>query len=165
MAIEFQTLDTTGQVWPERQRLLQKLGLAVDPADAVSKKRFGMNWKMTAKTILVQLHHKVETLEHIGKHFALVIQDYLIDYLKQQFNFAHLNTGLVGDSFHIHVYRLAEKSGQFQLSLRQRLSTDAAGVAASLSLQSSAKIELSMIVDKLEQKMSASTLLTLDAPI
>jgi hypothetical protein len=37
-----------------------------------------MNWKMTAKTILVQMHHKVETFEHINKKMVLVIQDVLL---------------------------------------------------------------------------------------
>ena len=66
VAIEFQTIDTTGTVWPERQRLLKALGFDVPKKDVDSGKPFGMNWKMTAKTILVQLHHKVDTLEHIG---------------------------------------------------------------------------------------------------
>jgi hypothetical protein len=53
VAIEFQTLDTTGTVWPERQRALKSLGLSVRPSDVQSTKGFGMNWKMTAKTILM----------------------------------------------------------------------------------------------------------------
>ena len=68
VAVEFQTLDTTGTVWPERQRLLRSVGIKVRDKDVESGKPFGMNWKMTAKTILVQLHHKVDTLEHIGKN-------------------------------------------------------------------------------------------------
>ena len=60
VGIELQTLDTTGTIWPERQRLLDKLGFSVARADLESTKPFGMNWKMTAKTILMQLHHKVE---------------------------------------------------------------------------------------------------------
>lgn len=55
VAIEFQTLDTTGTVWPERQRALKSLGLSVRPSDVQSTKGFGMNWKMTAKTILIYL--------------------------------------------------------------------------------------------------------------
>jgi hypothetical protein len=33
VGIELQTLDTTGTVWPERQRFLQKQGIPVDPED------------------------------------------------------------------------------------------------------------------------------------
>lgn len=64
VGIELQTLDTTGTVWPERQRFLVSKGIkAVARADVQNTKGFGMNWKMTAKTILVQLHHKIQTFE------------------------------------------------------------------------------------------------------
>ena len=128
VAIEFQTLDTTGTIWSERQRLLKSLGMKVSPEDIASGKGFGMNWKMTAKTILVQLHHKVETLEHIGKHLALVIQDHLLDYLRREFSFGHLSNARIGDTMHVHAYRLKEDDG-FRLSLATRISTDSAGVA------------------------------------
>ncbi len=55
VGIEIQALDTTGTVWPERQRLLRDLGFDVEDADIHSDKLYGMNWKMTAKTLLVQL--------------------------------------------------------------------------------------------------------------
>ena len=129
VAIEFQTLDTTGTVWPERQRLLQSLGIRVFAKDANSKKGFGMNWKMTAKTILVQLHHKVDTLEHIGKHLALVIQDHMLDYLRREFNFSHLKNARIGDTMHVHAYGLKKNDG-FRLELVTRVSTDSAGVRA-----------------------------------
>lgn len=59
-------------------------------ADLKSKPQVGMNWKMTAKTILMQLHHKVETFEHVNKHLALVIQDFFVDYMRKQFRFDHI---------------------------------------------------------------------------
>ena len=58
VGIELQTLDTTGTVWPERQRLLAELGVPRGDDSEESSKTYGMNWKMTAKTILVQMHHK-----------------------------------------------------------------------------------------------------------
>ncbi len=70
-AIEFQTLDTTGTVWPERQRFLSNFRICPDNREVESSKTFGMNWKMTAKTILVQLHHKIETFENVNKHLVL----------------------------------------------------------------------------------------------
>jgi hypothetical protein len=66
--IELQTMDTTGTVWPERQRLLKELGVPRSDKAETSKKSFGMNWKMTAKTILVQMHHKIRTFEHVNKN-------------------------------------------------------------------------------------------------
>lgn len=177
VAIEFQTLDTTGTVWPERQRLLHDFGLispkalaaALKEAEAGGKKNkkkgFGMNWKMTAKTIRVQLHHKVDTLEHVNKRFALVIQDHLLVYLQGEFNFAHIQGVRDGDTMHIHSYRLEEGEQEFRIELDTRISTDAAGVAECLGIQAETKIELQTIIAELERKISAKTLLTLDAPI
>ena len=165
VAIEFQTLDTTGTLWPERQRLLKRLGIKVNRKDTSSKKSFGMNWKMTAKTILVQLHHKVETLEHINKRFALVIQDCLLEYLQAEFNLSHVQGIRSGDPMHIHSYKLEEREGDFRIELDQRLSTDAKGVAECLGIQAETKVELEVILAEIERKISAKTLLTVDSPL
>ena len=87
VGIELQTLDTTGTVWPERQRLLSELGVPRQDTAETSGKPYGMNWKMTAKTILVQMHHKIETFEHVNKKLVLVIQDKLLSYMTNEFNF------------------------------------------------------------------------------
>ena len=163
VGIEFQTLDTTGTVWPERQRLLSFLALPVSPADVASTKRFGMNWKMTAKTILIQIHHKVMTLEHLGKRLVLVIQDYLLDYLQREFSFGHLNNGRIDDSMHIHSYGLIEDDHRFRIQFDQRLSTDAAGVARCLGIQAETQVGIETIAAELERKLSLQTLLALDA--
>ncbi|OAV75195.1 Restriction endonuclease NotI [Bacteroidales bacterium Barb7] len=86
IGIELQTLDTTGTVWPERQRFLKKQGIKVNNEDSDSVKSFGMNWKMTAKTILVQLHHKIDTFECLNKHLVLIVQDCFLDYIKKNFH-------------------------------------------------------------------------------
>lgn len=162
VAIEFQALDTTGTVWPERQKLLHELGLGVSEGDWDSSKSFGMNWKMTAKTILVQLHHKIETIENLNKHLVLVVQDHFLDYMKREFIFNHLNApGRTGDSMHIHSYALKEDDGEFQLELQSRFSTDADGIATCLGLQAEARIELENLIAELERKLSSDTLLTL----
>ena len=162
VAIEFQTLDTTGTLWPERQRLLEDLCLQNGLDGATSSKPFGMNWKMTAKTILVQLHHKIETLEHFNKHLVLVIQDHLLSYMDSEFNFGHLHEpARIGDSMHIHVYELNQNNETFHIELVRRLSTDAEGIATCLGLQAEAKIELKQIITELENKISSDTLLTL----
>ncbi len=162
VAIEFQTLDTTGTVWPERQRFISTLGLKLGDTSAQSEKSFGMNWKMTAKTILVQLHHKIETFEHLNKHLVLVVQDYLMDYMQREFNFHHLkHPARVGDSMHFHSYRLRQNNDKFDLELESRSSTDAEGIATCLGLQAEAKIELEYITSELEKKLSVNTLLAL----
>jgi len=164
VAIEFQTIDTTGTVWPERQRLLRSFEVEVADRNAESKKPFGMNWKMTAKTILVQLHHKVDTLEHVGKRFVLVIQDCLLEYLRDQFQFGHVTSVRTGDTMHIHSYRLEEDRSEFGIELDTRLSTDAKGVAECLGIQAETKVELESIIAELEKKISARTLLRIDGP-
>ncbi len=162
VAIEFQTLDTTGSVWPERQRLIKELTHQDNIEGSESKKTFGINWKMTAKTILVQLHHKIETLEHFNKHLVLIIQDHLFKYMNGEFNFKHLsNPALLGDSMHMHSYHLNKENQIFELELVNRVSTDAEGIAKCLGLQAEAKVELKQIITVLENKISTKTLLSL----
>lgn len=160
IGIELQTLDSTGTVWPERQRFLNSIGFAADPSDLDSDKSFGMNWKMTAKTILVQLHHKIETFEHLNKHLVLVVQDHLLAYMQREFSFGHLsNPARLGDFMHFHGYALEPQAeGAHKIQLAMRLSTDAAGISQALGLQSSARVELKAITRALEAKMSTRTL-------
>lgn len=162
VGIELQTLDTTGTVWPERQRLLKEFGIArSDEADEL-KKAFGMNWKMTAKTILVQMHHKLMTFEHVNRKLVLVVQDRLLEYMKREFNFGHLNRpASLGDAMHFHAYSVSQKEdGAFKLQLDTRLSTDEDGISVCLGLQAEARVELEQIVSALERKISDLTLFT-----
>ena len=162
VGVELQTLDTTGTVWPERQRFLALAGLEVPKLDADNPRPFGMNWKMTAKTILVQLHHKVQTFENVNKHLALVIQDRLVAYMQREFSFGHLNNpARLGDPMHVHSYGLDPDGRGFRLVLRDRFSTDTAGIATCLGLQASPRVELATIIGLLESKIGDKTLLTL----
>jgi hypothetical protein len=153
-------MDTTGTVWPERQRFLQHHGITVKPRDVASGKPFGMNWKMTAKTILVQLNHKIETFEHLSKHLVLVLQDRLLSYMQREFAFNHIAGVRDGDPMHFHAYELRKEATAYTLKLKERLSTDAAGVAACLGLQVNARVELVTILQQIEAKLPQSTLLT-----
>lgn len=162
VGVEFQTLDTTGTVWPERQRLLQELGFEVDENAANSTKSFGMNWKMTAKTILVQLHHKIDTFEHIGKHLVLVIQDCLLDYMAREFTFDHLSEpSKIGDSMHLHAYGIKADNEAFKIELERQLSTDSEGISTCIGLQAEAKVEFDEIIKIIEAKLSDSTPLSI----
>tara|TARA_B100000519_G_C14258826_1_gene446490 strand:- start:2223 stop:2765 length:543 start_codon:yes stop_codon:yes gene_type:complete len=162
VGIELQTLDTTGTVWPERQRLLRDLGIERADDAENSNKPFGMNWKMTAKTILVQMHHKLLTFEHVNRKLVLVVQDKLLEYMEREFNFDHLNRpASIGDAMHFHSYSLSQKDdGDFRLQLDTRLSTDEAGIATCLGLQAEARVELEQIITALEKKISDATLFT-----
>lgn len=162
VAIELQTLDTTGTVWPFRQRFVESKGVEAKQIDIESKKPFGMNWKMTAKTILVQMHHKIQTFEHINKHLVLVVQDHLLDYMAREFSFSHISDNAkIGDSMHFHAYQMVKHSDTYRINLESRKSTDAEGISICLGLESEARIELEEIIEKLESKISDSTLMTI----
>lgn len=160
VGIELQTLDTTGTAWPDRQRFLQSVGIQVPE---FSTKTYGMNWKMTAKTTLMQLHHKIQTFEHLNKHLVLVVQDHLLTYMRKAFSFSHVsNPARIGDSMHFHAYRMSQTAnGNYGLQLNERLSTDEAGIAICLGMQAEAVVELEIITQLLEKKMSVHTRLTL----
>jgi hypothetical protein len=152
VGIEIQTLDTTGSLWNERQKFILARGQA---AILESHKSFGMNWKMTAKTILVQLHHKIQTFEHLGKHLALVIQTPLETYMRQEFNFSSIGNAKPTDALQIHTYKLANH----QIQLEQRFSTNSVGLSKALGLQAEAKLELEIMKTQLEAKLNPQNVL------
>jgi hypothetical protein len=162
VGIELQTLDTTGSTWPVRQQFLQQVGVCSPAQKAVKGTAVGINWKMTAKTILVQIHHKVHTFEAVGKHLAVVVQDCLSDYFSREFQFDHVNRPpLMEDAVHFHVYSMgAQNKAGHMLRLSTRCSTDSAGIATCLGLQSDAKVELGDILTRLSSKISKRTLFT-----
>jgi hypothetical protein len=160
VGIELQTLDTTGTVWPERQRFLRQHKVRVKREHAASDKPFGMNWKMTAKTILVQLNHKIATFEHLGKRLVLVLQDCLLDYMRREFAFDHVKGVRDGDPMHFHAYELRQDAAAYTLRLQERISTDTAGIAMCLGLQADTNVELQTMLSQIEAKLPQSTLLT-----
>jgi hypothetical protein len=158
VGIEFQALDTTGTLWPSRQKFLDSMGVAI-AGELDSASPYGLNWKMTAKTTLVQLHHKVETFEGLGKHLVLVLQDGLLDYMQREFNFGHIQDAKLGHAMQFHTYALQQRDTDYRLNLLSRSSTDANGIALSLGLQASANVELASILALLQTKVSPRTLL------
>lgn len=158
VGIELQTMDTTGSVWAERQRFLSQIGIH---SESVENKPLGINWKMTAKTILVQLHHKIQTFENLSKHLVLIVQDCLLEYMQKEFVFDHISSNAkIGDSLHFHSYNLKQNNDNtFSISLKERLSTDVEGVKKCLGLQAEANVELDSLLRILENKLSKATLL------
>ena len=161
VGIELQTMDTTGTVWPERQRLLDEHGIYVPKDDINNKKPFGMNWKMTAKTILVQMHHKAQTFENLNKHLVLIIQKPLYEYMRKEFSFSHIQGVRVGDAVHFHSYDVVEEDNGLHLALDTRVSTDTNGVAECLGLNAEANVELKDIIALLASKLLDEYRLTL----
>jgi hypothetical protein len=157
VGIEFQTLDTTGTVWTERQKFLKECGINI--AELIEEKSYGMNWKMTAKTILMQLLHKVETFEHLGKHLVLIVQDIFFNYMMKEFTFQGINNpALIGDSLQFHSYSVVQRDSQ-NINLKDRFSTDTKGLAKCLGLNAEIKVELMEIINRIEMKITNDTLL------
>jgi hypothetical protein len=165
VGIELQTLDTTGTVWPDRQKLLHEKGLEVPQEDLNDSRSYGMNWKMTLKTILIQMHHKSETFENLNKHFVLIIQEPLLRKMKSDFDFSDIEGVRLGDPVHIHSYDFKEKDGQMHLELKTRLSTDSAGVAKCLGLNAKKKVELEDLIRILEPKLTGDHRLKIGVPL
>ena len=148
-----QTLDTTGTVWPDRQKFLNEVGITVPAEDLANTRSFGMNWKMTLKTILVQMHHKSETFEHLNKHFVLIVQNPLFERMKNDFDFSEIEGVRLGDPVHIHSYAFVKENNKLNLSLDSRVSTDSAGIAKCLGLNADTKVELEELIKILEPKL------------
>jgi hypothetical protein len=114
---------------------------------------------MTAKTILVQLHHKIGTFEYLQKHLVLIIQDNFLDYMKKEFNFRNINNpSLVGDSLQFHSYSLVGENNK-SLKLKERLSTNSVGIAECLGLNAEKSVDLEIMFETIEKKISNKTLL------
>lgn len=159
VGIELQTLDTTGSVWPERQRFVEEHGVIPSDAGASLATTFGMNWKMTAKTILVQMHHKVQTFEHLSKKLVLVVQDRLLNYMQSEFTFSHMSAPpRLGDAMHIHAYNMAPQADRsYSIQLAERISTDAAGIGLCMGLQAEARVELQQIISSIQSRITINT--------
>lgn len=161
IGIELQTLDTTGTVWPERQRLLNGLNVERRDKEEESPKRFGLNWKMTSKTILVQMHHKADIFEHFNKKLVLIVQDKLLNYMEREFNFEHLNIpATIGNSIHFHIYRVEQDIDSHRIALTRRLSTDSDGIRKCLGLRPASRPDFDRVISALERRISSETLFT-----
>jgi hypothetical protein len=159
VGIELQTIDTTGTVWPERQKFLIDHGVRAKLRESESEKSFGLNWKMTAKTTLMQLNHKIGTFEHLSKALVIVVQNRLLDYVRREFSFGHIRGVREGDPMQFHSYEIAKGGAGYTLRLEERVSTDAAGIAISLGLLSDPKVELTAILEQINEKLPRSILL------
>lgn len=164
IGIELQTMDTTGTVWPERQKFLNEQGIAVDSADLNSRKSFGMNWKMTLKTILIQMHHKSETFENLNKHLVLIIQKPLYEHMRNDFDFDEIEGVRLGDPVHIHSYSFEQDNNTLRLSLHTRVSTDSVGIAHCLGLNAERKVDLEDLIRVLEPKLIEANRLRIAIP-
>lgn len=162
VGIELQALDSTGTVWPSRQELVNRKTNLVEDKE-VEDKSFGMNWKMTAKTSLVQMHHKVETFDVLDRHLVLVVQDHLLNYMRNKFSFSHFEERKEENPLHIHSYSFDEgkdKNGKpsVYMNLDETVSTDIKGVESALGMREEVKVDEDDVLAKLENNISGKTI-------
>ncbi|MGP8124513.1 MAG: NotI family restriction endonuclease [Nitrososphaerales archaeon] len=122
LGLEVQSLDTTasGGIWDARVDLSNG-----ELRDAY---QYGINWKMSAKTILIQMHHKSAAFEGLGKKLVLAIQSEFYDYLTKAFRTRQINEASEHDSIQFHIYDCVNLNNRYALTLRSRKSTDVVGV-------------------------------------
>ena len=160
LGVELQALDTTGTVWPERERFLQSTGIEVAVDDVNSQESFAINWKMTAEGFLTQLNGKTKSFEYLDKHLVVLMQDIFLDYLRSELRFDRFGDARPGDPIHFHSYSHVDRGGKAGvLELAERISTDANGIPESRGPQADPHLELGNIVRQLEAKISSATLL------
>ena len=109
---------------------------------------------------LVQMHHKIQTFEHVNRRLVLVTQDIFLDYMTREFNFNQVkNPAVMGDAMHLHTYKMRSQNNKpYTLTLKSRLSTDTEGIATCLGLQAEARVELKQFIQAPEAKVGPTTL-------
>lgn len=157
VGIEIQALDTTGTVWPHRQKFLKEIG-AINDLILYEDKPMGVNWKMTAKTILMQLHHKIEMFESLGRKLVLVLQQELMNYMAKEFAFEHFKFANKTDAMHFHPYQLNNSADKkLKLSIGDQKSTNSIGLSHALSLAQSGIVNERELFNQLQNKISNET--------
>jgi hypothetical protein len=145
--VEIQSLDTTGSggIWQARE----------DPSRgaAAASYAYGINWKMSAKTILVQLHHKAASFEALGKKLVLVVQREFFSYVTREFDVSQLRPAQKQDPIHFHIYDPVSLNSRLQVVLTDRRSTDVGGVERMLKLGRSPDILESEVIRRIKAKM------------
>ena len=152
VAIELQTLDTTGSIWNERQELLRENGYDVEAGEARSKGA-SLNWKMTGKTILAQLVQKSQLFAGMNKNLVLVCQTPLYDYMAQNFNFSGVHEAELRDVMHFHLYDFIEFNNDMVLSLNRMRSASLEAVEAIMGDDPEANHGLEEIFAVIERRL------------
>jgi len=150
LGVEIQSLDTTGSggIWSAREDLYG--------GHLEEQYQYGMNWKMSAKTILIQMHHKAESFEVLGKKLVLVLQQQFYDYVSQAFQTAHIVTARAEDAVHFHIYHCVELNRQFRLALSERRSTNVLGIERMLKLGKGAGISEEEVIQRIKAKLPSA---------
>ncbi len=151
VGIEIQSLDTTGSggIWKARGDLTQ--------GQLQASYKYGINWKMSAKTILIQMHHKAGSFEALDKKLVLMVQSSFFEYMSREFRTRQLRDSDDRDSIHFHVYDCVQLGGALSLVLKERKSTDVRGVEQMLKLGRESEITMEEVLEQIRAKMPSAT--------
>ncbi|MDQ3236295.1 MAG: hypothetical protein M3Q54_02010 [Actinomycetota bacterium] len=147
VGLEIQSLDTTGSggIWKARQDLLR--------GELKPSYPYGINWRMSAKTILVQMHHKAAAFEALGKRLILVVQDKFLAYIAREFQTDRLQVARDEDPVRFHVYDAVLLGSQLRVVLSDQKSTDMLGVERMLSSGQDPEVLEEEVVARVKAKM------------
>lgn len=141
---EIQALDTCGSSWFEIAKLLERyLGPKSPPLEPKRHKPLGINWKMTAKTLLMELMKKDVIAGILKTKLFVVVQDSLWEYLKEKYPLASRMEYSSNKTVQWHVYRI-EDSGHIALKEKHSCGT---GEVAELALSDFAISRQRIIAD------------------
>ncbi len=136
-----------------RQQLLDDLGYKVEDSNAQGS--VGVNWKMTAKTILAQMVQKSELFSEMNKNLVLICQTPLYKYMESNFNFAKVRAVAdYRDVLHFHVYDYTAVSNRMELSLAFTRSASLETVKEIMGMNPDASKAYDEIIETLKSRLS-----------
>lgn len=161
VGIEIQSLDTNGSLWDIRQQELLRLGLKVEKANSVSSTPT-VNWRMSAKTILVQIMQKSEVFHQINKILVLVCQKPFFDFMKANFNFQGVHQACLDDTLHFHIYDYVSKKDGLELECSEKLSADIETIRSFLLLDAKKPDLDRFIADSIDKRSKSDGAFSID---
>lgn len=152
VGIELQTLDTVGTIWDERQNMLADYDLA----DHVEHngRRAGVNWRMTAKTILAQMIQKCQLFARMGRKMVLVCQSPLLSYMQKNFDFSGVHAQSASDVFNINAYDYVSDGAGMKISLACQLGSDLEGVEHIMGFDVRGDSALEMVNERIVDRLA-----------
>ena len=148
VSIEVQAIGTsnTGDIWDARNDHIK--------GNLKNNYTFGINKKMSSKTILVQMLHKSRELNLLQKKNVLVVQDNFWKHIKDTYeiveNFRPQN---IEDPVHVHSYSLNENNGVLNIELVEKMSTDLNGLLNAIQPKHTQNLSFQDISNPIERRV------------
>ena len=157
VGIEIQSLDTNGSLWDVRQNTLSSLGVFVESSDFPSSTP-SVNWRMSAKTILIQIIQKSEIFFRLRKKLVLACQRPLFEFMRSHYNLENLRND-ANDTLHFNVYDYHSSEDGSSLTCVQKYSADIDSIRAFLLLNKDGVDFNKAIRKSINQRLDAAKVL------